>query len=250
LKGIDQVKKGFWRGRCNGIRNLLPWGKDRKWTEVEAGILIQEDFDDQRNVSYRGYSILFQWRRARVKRFIKNMHGDIKRNKNGKLGKLFCILTDETEITNDTLRLVRSTRKGEILKKEKEWGEPDRQFARSVIKYFGDHLESIDKDCRIIPNHKTKNGYKLNAIQWVLFNYKHRKHPQAISEVLHLVANKNKFYKIEKKPYAYLNGILKIKSQNYWEQEGISEHEQIKQEETNFNPKDFDLSFLDFLKRV
>lgn len=65
------MKSGGWIPISKGAVKYLP--KDRPYTELEAMLCIQIDYDGDKSATVAGYTDLWQWSRDRVYRFLKKI---------------------------------------------------------------------------------------------------------------------------------------------------------------------------------
>ena len=65
------MKSGGWIPLDKGLVTELP--KDRPYTTIEAVFSMQLDYDNDHDVTVSGYADLWQWSRAKVRRFIEKM---------------------------------------------------------------------------------------------------------------------------------------------------------------------------------
>ena len=65
------MKSGGWIPLDKGLATELP--KDRPYTKIEASFSMQLDYDNDNEVTVSGYADLWQWSRAKVRRFMEKM---------------------------------------------------------------------------------------------------------------------------------------------------------------------------------
>ena len=106
---------------------------------------------------------------------------------------------------------------------------------KSFKKYFGQNHDLIVSKCKTISTFKTKNGKTLNAFQWVQDQINKKSHPDAILKTFDRLSDKKTFHGIGIDPYGYANKIIKIESQNFYEQENINKHKQRKAEKIDLS---------------
>jgi hypothetical protein len=65
------MKSGGWIPLDKGLVAELP--KDRPYTNIEAVFSMQLDYDNDNEITVSGYADLWQWSRAKVRRFMEKM---------------------------------------------------------------------------------------------------------------------------------------------------------------------------------
>ncbi len=120
------MKDGDWLPISNALLKYLP--KSRKYTELEAGVSIQSDYDRGNPVTVSGYAALWMWSRKKVRKFLCDFNVEIvypddtkiKRNQRGHIrihkrdikgtdkGHIRCINSKQLEEESD----IKGTDKG------------------------------------------------------------------------------------------------------------------------------------------
>jgi hypothetical protein len=95
------MKTGGWIPLSKGVLRYLP--HDRPFTELEALVSVQIDFDQDAEVTVSGYASLWRWSRGKVNRYLKTISVKIvyprqtaeRQNQRGRLKR-----TDNEQITD------------------------------------------------------------------------------------------------------------------------------------------------------
>jgi len=121
------MKNGFWLPISKGFTNHLP--KDRAYTELEAAVSLQADYDDSKPVTVSGYSALWRWSRKKVRRFLNKMGATIVYPKNTKKtqnqkGQIRVQIRDRSSEKKGQIRLIDSKGlEGERDRSDKKGGQ-------------------------------------------------------------------------------------------------------------------------------
>lgn len=84
---------------------------DRPYTELEAAISLQVDFDNEKDVTVAGYSSLWRWSRGKVTRFLNRMGVFIQytantSSKQNQRGQIMIQITDRSRTESGQIRLI------------------------------------------------------------------------------------------------------------------------------------------------
>ena len=102
---------GNWMRISKNARLLLP--RDRSYSEVEALVSLQCDYDDECTVTIAGYAALWLWSRGKVARFLEGLNVVIKYSEGSektrnKRGHIMIHKTSIKQTNNRHIRLIDS----------------------------------------------------------------------------------------------------------------------------------------------
>ena len=90
---------------------FLPY--DRPFTELEAMISLQADYDRAAEVTVQGYASLWSWSRGKVARFLEKIGVEIRYSENtskkqNQRGQIMIQISDRSNVENEQIRLIDS----------------------------------------------------------------------------------------------------------------------------------------------
>jgi len=103
------MRHGNWIPISKAFSKYLP--KDRPYTEIEAAISIQLDYDNKKSVTVSGYAGLWRWSRNKVRNFLNRMGIEIRypqktSNKQNQKGQITIQIMDRKRTDKGQIRFI------------------------------------------------------------------------------------------------------------------------------------------------
>jgi hypothetical protein len=105
------MKGGWWVPITKGLQTELP--KDRPFTKLEAMYSLSLDYDDGKEATIKGYSVLWKWGQGRVNRFLKEIGAkisypkDTKKHQNQR-GEIVILKTERSGRKRGQIKMIDS----------------------------------------------------------------------------------------------------------------------------------------------